>query len=196
MSIDVFVHQTSLCESSEVGEGTKIWHFCHVMSGARIGPQCVLGQNCFVATGTMLGARVRLQNNVSVVSGVVLEDDVFCGPGVVFTNVKRPRAFIDQKAQFCTTRVDRGATLGANATILPGVQIGAYALIGAGAVVVADVPPYAEAVGNPATVRGWVSRAGAPLRFGQRDRAHCPESGELYRLIAEGEHARCELVDS
>jgi UDP-2-acetamido-3-amino-2,3-dideoxy-glucuronate N-acetyltransferase len=156
-----FVHSSACVdEPCEIGEGSRIWHFCHVMPGARIGKHCVLGQNVFVAGGVVIGNNVRLQNNVSVYSGVELEDDVFCGPSCVFTNVMNPRSQISRHHLYERTLVRCGATIGANVTILCGITIGQYAFIGAGAVVVRDVPDYALMMGVPARQDGWMSRHG------------------------------------
>lgn len=180
-----WVHPTATVEAgASLGEGTRVWHFCHVMPGARIGADSVLGQNCFVASGVSVGDRVRVQNNVSLYEGVELEDEVFCGPSVVFTNVKHPRAFISRRQEYQPTRVRRGATLGANATLLPGVTIGEYAFVGAGAVVTRDVAPFSLVVGVPAVPVGWVSRAGERLAFDAQGAARCPRTGESYRLAA------------
>lgn len=178
-----FIHPTADVESgAELGAGCKLWRFCHVMAGAKIGPGSQLGQGCFVAPGVRIGARVRVQNNVSFFSGVTVEDDVFVGPSVVFSNVRRPRAFISRKDEFSPTRVRRGATLGANATLLPGITVGEYAFVAAGAVLTRDAPDFALMVGVPARIAGWVSRAGAELAF-ERGYASCSESGERYRLV-------------
>jgi UDP-2-acetamido-3-amino-2,3-dideoxy-glucuronate N-acetyltransferase len=158
------VHETAVVdEDVHIGEGTRVWHFVHVCRGAHVGARCVLGQNVYVGPGVRIGDGVRIQNNVSVYAGVVVEDDVFLGPSCVFTNVVRPRAFIEQKDAFAPTRVGRGATVGANATIVCGHHIGAYAMVGAGAVVTRDVPAHALVVGNPARQRGWVCRCGHTL---------------------------------
>ncbi|MEN9577269.1 MAG: hypothetical protein RJA70_278 [Pseudomonadota bacterium] len=159
-----------------------IWHFCHVMSGARLGTNCSVGQNCFVAGGAVLGDRVRLQNNVSVFDGVELGDDVFCGPSVVFTNVRRPRAGHSGFRE--RTHVMRGATLGANATIRCGVTLGEYCFVGAGCVVTADVAPYAEVAGVPGKQVGWVSRCAERLVFDSSGSARCPLNGDGYQLAA------------
>ncbi|MFY9230134.1 MAG: acyltransferase, partial [Bacteroidales bacterium] len=165
------------------GRGTKIWHFCHVMSSAVIGDNCSLGQNVFVATGVRLGRNVKVQNNVSIYTGVVCEDDVFLGPSMVFTNIINPRSAVVRKDQYQTTIIRRGATIGANATIVCGIEIGEYAFIGAGAVVTKDVSPYALVVGTPAKQIGWMSEYGHKLFFNNNDIAECPESHQLYQLI-------------
>jgi UDP-2-acetamido-3-amino-2,3-dideoxy-glucuronate N-acetyltransferase len=173
--------------TATVGAGTRIWHFCHVMRGARIGPGSMLAQGCFVGAGVVVGARVRLQNHVSVFEGVRLEDDVFVGPSAVFTNVRTPRAFVSRRAPsprapaFEPTIVRRGATIGANATIVCGTELGEYCLVGAGAVVTKSVPSYALVAGVPARQLGWVSRHGETLRF-RGGRARCPATGEDYVL--------------
>jgi UDP-2-acetamido-3-amino-2,3-dideoxy-glucuronate N-acetyltransferase len=157
----VQIHPTAVVDAGAIiGAGTKVWHFAHIMPEAVIGENCIIGQNVMVASRAVLGNRVKVQNNVSVFSGVVCEDDVFLGPGCVFTNVLRPRSFIEQKDAFRATRVKTGATIGANATILCGLTIGEYALIGAGSVVTKNVPPYALIVGNPGEQIGWVDKDG------------------------------------
>lgn len=179
------VHPSSIIADDVVlGAGTRIWHFCHVMRGARIGAGCVFGQNVHVGPGVQIGDRVKIQNNVSVYSGVVLEDEVFCGPSMVFTNVRNPRAFVERKSEFAETRVCRGATIGANATVICGVTIGRYAMVGAGAVVTRDVAPYALVVGTPARRRGWVCRCGEVLGklAAAGDDASCSRCGSCYRL--------------
>jgi UDP-2-acetamido-3-amino-2,3-dideoxy-glucuronate N-acetyltransferase len=180
------IHHTAIVEpGAELGQGAQVWHFCHVMAGARLGAHSMLGQGCFVGRGVRIGNGVRVQNHVSVFEGVELEDDVFVGPSVVFTNVANPRASYPKKAHFERTLVRRGATIGANATILPGVTLGEYSFIGAGAVVRADVPAYALVVGVPARQRGWLSRRGERLEF--RDGvASCPATGERYALSDAG----------
>ncbi|MDX2192352.1 MAG: acyltransferase [Gemmatimonadales bacterium] len=158
---DVFVHPSSFVdEGARLGPGTKVWHFCHVMPGAVIGARCVLGQNVVVMNGTRIGDGCRIQNNVSIYEGVTLEDDVFCGPSCVFTNVINPRAHVARKHEYRPTLVRRGATIGANATIVCGVTLGAYCLVGAGAVVTRDVPDHAVVTGVPARVTGWVCACG------------------------------------
>ena len=187
------VHASAVIDDgAEIGEGTRIWHFCHVMAGARIGSGCSLGQNCFVASGVRIGNGVKIQNNVSVYEGVELEDQVFVGPSVVFTNVASPRARVSRKHEYRKTRVRLGATLGANATILPGVTLGEYCLVGAGAVVTRDVPAFALVVGAPARVSGWVSRRGERLEFDARGKGSCPATGERYEKTGE----RVSLIES
>ena len=164
MAQETFVHPSAYVdEPCEIGAGTKVWHFCHVMAGAQIGQDCVLGQNVFVASTVKIGNNVKIQNNVSVFTGVELEDDVFCGPSCVFTNVINPRSQFVRKSEYQRTLVRRGATIGANATIVCGITIGQYAFIGAGAVVRGDVPDYALMLGVPAKQRGWMSRHGQRL---------------------------------
>jgi UDP-2-acetamido-3-amino-2,3-dideoxy-glucuronate N-acetyltransferase len=161
---DYFVHESSYVdEPCEIGEGTKIWHFSHVMSGSKIGRGCNIGQNVFVSPGVRIGNNVKLQNNVSVYTGVELEDDVFCGPSMVFTNVVNPRSQVPRKDEYRKTLVKQGASIGANATIVCGHTIGRYAFIGAGAVVTRDVPDYAMVIGNPGRIAGWMCRCGIKL---------------------------------
>lgn len=187
-----YVHPTAVIDQPcEIGEGTKIWHFTHVMAGARIGRNCVLGQNVMVAPDVVIGDNVKIQNNVSVYTGVVLEDDVFCGPSMVFTNVVNPRSHVSRRHEFKPTVVRRGATIGANATVVCGHQIGAYAFVGAGAVVTRDVPQYALVVGVPAQLAGWMCQCGERLSF-DSERAVCARCGTRYRqagperLVREG----------
>lgn len=173
------VHASTIVdEGARIGAGTRIWHFCHVSAGAVIGSGCVLGQNAFVADGVVVGDRVRIQNNVSLYDGVVLEDDVFCGPSAVFTNVRNPRSGVSRKDEYARTMVRRGATIGANATIVCGVEVGAYSLVGAGAVVTSDVAPHRLVVGVPARAVGWVSHAGEILG----EDLVCPRTGREYRI--------------
>ncbi len=182
-SLPYFVHPTACVDSPvAIGEGTKVWHFCHVMPNAVIGPRCSLGQNVFVGSKVRVGANVKVQNNVSLYDGVELEDDVFCGPSCVFTNVINPRSEIVRKSEYRPTVVKRGATIGANATIVCGTTVGRYALIGAGAVVVrGDVPDYALMLGVPAMRKGWVSRHGHTLPPPDAEGVmRCPESGWRY----------------
>ena len=169
----------------EIGRGTRIWHFSHVMEGSRIGRDCNLGQNVVISPGVVLGNRVKIQNNVSVYEGVTLEDDVFCGPSMVFTNVINPRSEIPRKNEYRETRVRTGATLGANSTVVCGVEIGNYALVGAGAVVTQDVPPYALMLGVPARRAGWMCRCGTRLAAGPGIVA-CRACGSTYRDDGEG----------
>lgn len=166
----------------KIGEGTRIWHFSHIMTGCVIGSSCNIGQNVVVSPEVILGDRVKIQNNVSVYTGVICEDDVFLGPSCVFTNIVNPRAAVNRRGQYVRTRVRKGATIGANATILCGHTIGEYAFIGAGAVVTKDVPAYALVTGNPARQTGWVSEAGERLQFDRQGIAVCPYGGEVYRL--------------
>lgn len=181
--MDYFAHSTAVIdEGATIGKGTRIWHFSHVMPGAVIGENCNLGQNVVVSAGVVLGRGVKVQNNVSIYEGVICEDDVFLGPSMVFTNVINPRSAIVRKHQFAKTHVGRGATIGANATIVCGHDIGAYAFIGAGAVVTKSVPPYALVIGNPARQVGWMSEYGHKLKFDENGIATCPESGEKYTL--------------
>lgn len=181
---EYFAHETAvLDEGCQIGANTKIWHFSHVMSGAIIGEHCVIGQNVMIANRVTLGNNVKVQNNVSVYEGVICEDDVFLGPSMVFTNVINPRAFIERKNEFRTTLVKRGATIGANATIVCGHTIGSYAMVGAGAVVTHDVPDYALMAGTPARQIGWVSEYGCRLEFDDTGFAICPESGQKYQLL-------------
>jgi len=178
-----FVHESSyIDEDVKIGEGTKIWHFSHILKGSKIGRNCVLGQNVMVGPNVKIGNNVKIQNNVSVYEKVEIEDDVFCGPSMVFTNVINPRAFIERKHEFRKTLVKKGATIGANATIVCGVTIGEYALVGAGAVVTKDVPPYALVVGVPARQIGWVCKCGVRLEFDEDNMATCKLCGEKYKL--------------
>lgn len=180
---EFFVHPSSIVdEGAEIGAGTKIWHFCHISSGARLGQGCNLGQNVFVASDVVLGNNVKIQNNVSIYTGVTCDDDVFLGPSMVFTNVTNPRSAVNRRGQYARTHVGRGASIGANATIVCGHDIGAYAFIGAGAVVTKNIPDYALVVGNPARQLGWISEYGHRLTFDEQGHATCPESGQTYHL--------------
>lgn len=179
-----FAHETAVIdEGSTIGAETKIWHFSHIMPTATIGDACVLGQNVFVANGVTVGNGVKIQNNVSLFTGVVCEDDVFLGPSCVFTNVINPRSNIERKEEFKTTLVKKGASIGANATIICGNTIGEYAMIGAGSVVTNFIPDFALAVGNPARCIGWVSEAGIRLDFNERGIAQCSADGSRYELF-------------
>jgi UDP-2-acetamido-3-amino-2,3-dideoxy-glucuronate N-acetyltransferase len=181
-SVGYQAHSSAIVdEGAVVGDGTRIWHFCHVSAGAVIGGGCVLGQNVFVADGVSVGDRVRIQNNVSLYDGVVLEDDVFCGPSAVFTNVRTPRSGVSRKDEYARTVVRRGATIGANATIVCGVEIGEYSFVAAGAVVTTDVAPHRLVVGVPARAAGWVSHAGEVLG----DDLICPRTSREYRVQDE-----------
>lgn len=179
-----FVHETSCVDTPcQIGEGTKIWHFSHIMPHVSIGNHCNIGQNVFIASEVIIGNYVKIQNNVSLYSGVICEDNVFLGPSMVFTNVSNPRSAVPRKEEYKKTFVRQGATIGANATILCGITIGRYAFIGAGAVVTRPVPDYALVVGNPAKQIGWMSEQGGRLHFDENDNATCPESGAKYQLI-------------
>jgi UDP-2-acetamido-3-amino-2,3-dideoxy-glucuronate N-acetyltransferase len=181
-----YVHPSAHVDvGAHVGKGTKIWHYSHVIAGARIGEDCVLGQNTNVDSGAVIGSNVKIQNNVSVYTGVTIEDDVFVGPSCVLTNVTNPRSQINRHKLYETTRIQKGATIGANATIVCGITIGRYAFIGAGAVVTKDVPDYALILGNPARQHGWMSRHGHRLEFDLEGKAICPESAYRYRKIAD-----------
>lgn len=184
--MSAYIHETAVIDrGAEIGESTKIWHFCHVSSGSIIGSHCVLGQNVFVADGVKLGNNVKVQNNVSLYTGVICDDDVFLGPSMVFTNVVNPRSHVNRKHEFRLTHVKKGASVGANATIVCGVVLGCYCMIGAGAVVTHNVPDYALVTGVPARQTGWISRAGHKLNFVDNI-AVCPETGEKYRLTDGG----------
>ena len=186
---EYFAHETAVIDAGcRIGQGTKIWHFSHLMTGCVIGERCNIGQNVVVSPGVVLGNGVKVQNNVSIYTGVICEDEVFLGPSCVFTNVINPRSAIVRKDQYRQTLVRRGASIGANATIVCGHTIGQYAMIGAGAVVTKDVPDYALVVGNPSHQIGWVSAYGHRLVFDDSGMATCPESGQRYRL--EGETVR------
>lgn len=178
-----FVHETAVVDDgAEIGEGVKIWHFSHIMPNSVIGDGCNIGQNVVVSPDVRLGKNVKVQNNVSIYTGVVCEDDVFLGPSMVFTNVINPRSAVLRRDQYQKTHVGRGASIGANATIVCGNDIGEFAFIGAGAVVTKDVPAYALVVGNPSRQIGWMSEFGHRLNFDESGEAVCPESGEKYRL--------------
>lgn len=177
------IHPTAIIDPGcQIGEGTAIWQFCHIMPDCIIGKNCSLGQNVVVLPGVTLGNNVKVQNNVSIYTGVHCEDDVFLGPAMVFTNVINPRSAIVRKHEYKNTYVRTGATIGANATIVCGIEIGEYAFIGAGAVVTKNVAPYALVIGNPARQTGWMSRYGHKLKFDESGLATCPESGEVYEL--------------
>ena len=182
-SATYFAHPTAVIdENCQIGKDVKIWHFCHIMKGCIIGDFCNLGQNVVVSPDVVLGKGVKVQNNVSIYTGVICEDDVFLGPSMVFTNVINPRSAVNRRNAYLSTRVGKGASIGANATIVCGHDIGAYAFIGAGAVVTKTVPPYALVVGNPARQIGWMSAHGQRLEFNAQGVATCSESGMRYQL--------------
>jgi len=180
------VHETAVIDQPcQIGEGTKIWHFTHIMQNCIIGKKCNLGQNVVVSPDVTLGDNVKVQNNVSIYTGVICEDDVFLGPSMVFTNVINPRSFVIRRDEYKTTLVKKGASIGANATIVCGITLGEYCFVGAGAVVIRDVKPYALMVGNPSKQIGWVSKNGHRLNFNEDNEAICPETNEKY-LLHEG----------
>ena len=181
MKKNYFAHPSSVIdEGAAIGEGTSIWHFSHVMHGAIIGKKCTLGQNTFIGSNVVIGSGVKIQNNVSVYNGVELEDDVFIGPSVVFTNVINPRSFIERKTEFKKTLIKKGTSIGANATIISGITVGNFAMIGAGAVVTKNVSPYSIVVGNPAIFAGWISEAGYRLHFNDEGKAVCEGNKSVY----------------
>lgn len=181
--MDYFVHPTAVVdEGCEIGGGTKIWHFSHIMPGCKLGDNCNIGQNVVISPEVVLGKNVKVQNNVSLYTGVTCGDDVFLGPSCVFTNVTNPRSTVNRRGQYSKTHVGRGASIGANATIVCGHDIGEFAFIGAGAVVTKNVPAYALLVGNPARQLGWMSEYGHRLTFDEKGIATCPESGDKYQL--------------
>jgi len=183
MKKEFYAHETAVIDAGcKIGKETKIWHFTHIMPDCVIGEHCNLGQNVVVMPGVILGNNVKVQNNVSIYTGVICEDDVFLGPSMVFTNVINPRSAVNRKEQYKKTYVERGATIGANATIVCGVKIGRFAFIGAGAVVTRDVAPYSLVVGNPARPMGWMSEYGHRLNFNEKGIAECPESRDKYKL--------------
>ncbi len=178
---DYFVHESSyIDEGAEIGKETKIWHFCHVMPGSRIGEKCNIGQNVLVSSDVIIGNNVKIQNNVSLYTGVVVEDDVFLGPSMVFTNVVNPRSHVSRKDEYKTTLVRKGASIGANATIVCGTTLGEYCFVGAGSVVTKDVPDYALVYGSPARVHGWMCQCGEQLKF-DGEIAVCKSCGDAYR---------------
>ena len=181
---DYFVHESSYVDDgAEIGAGTKIWHFCHIMPRAHIGERCNIGQNVLVSPNVIIGSNVKIQNNVSVYTGVVVEDDVFLGPSMVFTNVINPRSHVSRKDKYKTTLVRKGAWIGANATIICGITLGKYCFVGAGSVVTRDVPDYALVYGSPARLHGWVCQCGEQLKFSEQDgveKAVCKSCGDVY----------------
>lgn len=183
MAEKYFSHPTAVIdEGASIGAGTKIWHFCHIMPESVIGENCNIGQNVVISPGVVLGKNVKVQNNVSIYTGVICEDDVFLGPSMVFTNVINPRSAVNRKDQYMKTLVKKGASIGANATVICGNEIGTYAFIGAGAVVTKDVPDHALVIGNPARQAGWISEFGHPLKFDNNGYAICEESKQKYFL--------------
>ncbi|MDR2868415.1 MAG: N-acetyltransferase [Bacteroidales bacterium] len=194
MKEDYFAHETAVIDlPCTIGAGTKIWHFSHLMKDCRLGLDCNIGQNVFIASEVVLGNNVKVQNNVSIYKGVVCEDDVFIGPSVVFTNVFNPRSAVCRKEEYRATHIKKGATIGANATIVCGIEIGKYAFIGAGAVVTKPVPDYALVVGNPAVQTGWMSEVGCRLEFDDMGIAVCSESGDQYQIM-DGEVLKAALI--
>jgi UDP-2-acetamido-3-amino-2,3-dideoxy-glucuronate N-acetyltransferase len=187
-NIEYFAHESSyIDEGCTIGKGTKIWHFSHIMSNCKIGKKCNIGQNVVISPDVVLGNNVKVQNNVSIYTGVICEDDTFLGPSMVFTNVINPRSAITRKDEYKKTIVKRGASIGANATIVCGNDIGEYALIGAGAVITKSVPNYALMVGNPAKQIGWVSEYGHRLHFDENNKGRCNESGDEYEIVNSNE---------
>lgn len=183
MDSNYFVHETAVIDPGcKIGNGTKIWHFSHIMTGCTIGDSCNIGQNVVVSPDVVLGNNVKVQNNVSIYTGVICEDDVFLGPSMVFTNVINPRSAVNRKSEYARTLVKRGATIGANATIVCGITLGEFSFIGAGAVVIRDVPSFALVVGNPSKHIGWMSEFGHRLNFNDQGLAICPESNVKYQL--------------
>ncbi len=179
-----FAHETAVIDSGcKIGDGTKVWHFSHLMENCKLGRNCNLGQNVVVSPDVILGNNVKVQNNVSIYTGVICEDDVFLGPSMVFTNVVNPRSAVNRRGEYVRTVVGKGATIGANATIVCGNSIGHHSFIGAGAVVISDVPPYALVVGNPSEQKGWMSEYGHRLEFNANGHATCRESGQQYTLM-------------
>lgn len=186
MSSDFFIHETAIADAgAQIGKGTRIWHFCHLMPRSVVGINCNIGQNVFIDNDVIIGNGVKIQNNVSVYKGVIIEDGVFLGPSMVFTNVINPRSFIERKDEFRATIVRKGATIGANATIVCGVEIGAYSLIGAGSVVTKPVPAFGLMVGNPAKQIGWVSEQGHRLHLGTNNKAWCEPEKQEY-ILSDG----------
>lgn len=183
MASNFFAHETAIIdEGANIGKGTKIWHFSHIMKGSIIGENCNIGQNVVISPDVILGKNVKVQNNVSIYTGVICEDDVFLGPSMVFTNVINPRSAVNRKSEYMKTLVKKSATIGANATVVCGVTLGEFSFVGAGAVVTRDVKPYALVVGNPSRQIGWMSEYGHRLEFDDKNIAVCPESAQKYRL--------------
>ncbi|MEQ8908487.1 MAG: DapH/DapD/GlmU-related protein [Vicingaceae bacterium] len=183
--MNYFAHETAVIdEGCQIGKGSKIWHFTHVMPNSVIGDNCNIGQNCLISPEVILGEKVKVQNNVSIYTGVKCEDHVFLGPSMVFTNVLNPRSAVNRRNEYVPTLVKKGATIGANATIVCGIELGRFCFIGAGAVILKSVPDYALMVGNPAKQIGWMSEFGHRLNFNEDGEAICPESKETYKLIS------------
>jgi UDP-2-acetamido-3-amino-2,3-dideoxy-glucuronate N-acetyltransferase len=194
MDKEYFSHETAVIDPGcKIGKGTKIWHFTHIMPGCKIGENCNIGQNVVVSPEVILGNNVKIQNNVSIYTGVICEDDVFLGPSMVFTNIVNPRSAIIRKDQYAKTHIGKGASIGANATIICGHDVGEYAFIGAGAVITKDVPPYALVIGNPGRHAGWMSEYGHRLSFNEEGIAICPESKDRY-LLKNGKVTKIEKV--
>jgi UDP-2-acetamido-3-amino-2,3-dideoxy-glucuronate N-acetyltransferase len=192
-----FAHETAVIdEGCQIGEGTKVWHFSHIMPNCSIGLSCKIGQNVVISPEVILGNNVKVQNNVSIYTGVICEDDVFLGPSMVFTNVMNPRSAVNRRDSYLKTIVKQGASIGANATIVCGHDIGRYAFIGAGAVVTKHIPDYALVVGNPARQIGWMSEYGHRLNFDENGLAECPESGQKYRLVDSGHALSVQIEDN
>jgi len=186
MDAPYFAHESAIIDPGcTIGKGTKIWHFTHIMSDCQIGENCNLGQNVVISPKVKLGNNVKVQNNVSIYTGVICEDDVFLGPSMVFTNVINPRSSVNRKSEYLSTLVKKGATIGANSTIVCGITLGEYCFIGAGAVVTKNVKPYSLVVGNPARKAGWMSEFGHKLKFNENGIAICPESKQVYKLENE-----------
>lgn len=184
MENNIFIHESSFVDKPcEIGEGTKIWHFTHIMKNSKIGKSCNIGQNVVISSEVVLGNNVKIQNNVSVYTGVICEDNVFLGPSMVFTNVINPRSHVNRRTEFMKTYVCEGATIGANATIICGNKIGKFSLVGAGAVITKDVPDYAIMVGNPAKQIGWISEYGDKIKIDSSGLGICKKSGQKYKLV-------------
>ena len=180
---DFFAHETAIIDQpAKIGKGTKIWHFSHIMQGCEIGENCSFGQNVLVSTGVKVGNNVKVQNNVSMYTGVICEDDVFLGPSMVFTNVINPRSAVARKSEYRETYLEKGVSVGANATLICGIRLGKFAFIGAGTVVTKSYPPYALVIGNPGRQSGWMSEYGQRLHFGPDNHATCTESGQRYKI--------------
>jgi len=191
-TMPVYIHPSAFAdEGCKIGEGTKVWHFCHIMPKAIIGKNCSLGQNVFVANNVVIGDNVKIQNNVSLYEGVVCEDDVFLGPSMVLTNVINPRSGVERKTEYKKTLIKKGASIGANATVICGITLGEYCFIGAGAVVTKDVPAYALMAGVPAKQTGWMSRHGVKLRFDKAGKAVCTATGDKY-VLRKGKVSRLD----